>query len=53
MTTLVTTVNPSVRAIRVAKVMVSKDVGRIPVVDEEKRLVGIVDREAIVKLIVK
>jgi CBS domain-containing protein len=53
MTTLVTTVNPSVKAIRVAKAMVSKDIGRIPVVDEEKRLVGIVDREAIVKLIVK
>jgi CBS domain-containing protein len=46
-------VKPSVRAIRVAKVMVSKDIGRVPVEDEKGKLVGIVDREDVARLIVK
>ncbi|MEM3153718.1 MAG: CBS domain-containing protein, partial [Candidatus Bathyarchaeia archaeon] len=53
MKTNVIAVQPSVKAIRVAKVMVSKDIGRVPVVDEEGRLIGIVDREDIARLIIK
>jgi CBS domain-containing protein len=33
--------------------MVSKDIGRVPVRDKGGRLVGIVDREDIVRLVVK
>lgn len=51
MKTNVVAVEPSTKAIRVAKVMVSKDVGRVPVKDRDGRLVGIVDREDIVRLI--
>ncbi|MEM0057638.1 MAG: CBS domain-containing protein [Candidatus Bathyarchaeia archaeon] len=46
-------VQPQIKAIRVAKIMVSKDIGRVPVVDKNGRLIGIVDREDIAKLIVK
>lgn len=46
-------VEPAIKAIRVAKVMVAKDVGRIPVKDKGGRLVGIVDREDIARLIAK
>ncbi len=46
-------VKPSVKAIRVAKVMVSKDIGRVPVEDEKGKLVGMVDREDVARLIVK
>jgi CBS domain-containing protein len=53
MQTNVVAVEPAVRAIRVAKVMVSKDIGRVPVKDRGGRLVGIVDREDIVRLVVK
>lgn len=53
MKTEVVAVEPSVKAIRVAKVMVSKDIGRVPVRDKSGRLVGIVDREDIVRLVVK
>lgn len=53
MKTNIIAVQPSVKAIRVAKVMVSKDIGRVPVVDEEGRLIGIVDREDIARLIIK
>ena len=53
MKTQVIAVEPFAKAIRVAKVMVSKDIGRVPVVDEKKRLVGIVDREDIARLITK
>jgi CBS domain-containing protein len=51
MRTGIVTVEPSVKAIRVAKIMVSKDIGRVPVVDEEGKLIGIVDREDIARLI--
>jgi len=37
----------STKAIRVAKVMVSKDVGRVPVIDKNGKLLGIVDGEDI------
>jgi CBS domain-containing protein len=36
-----------------AKLMLAKDIGRIPIVDDKGQLVGIVDREDIVKAILK
>jgi CBS domain-containing protein len=53
MKTGIVSVAPSVKAIRVAKVMVFKNIGRVPVKDEEGRLVGIVDREDVARLIIK
>jgi len=53
METHVVAVKPSAKAISVAKLMAFKNFGRVPVKDEEGNLVGIVDREDIVKLIVK
>ncbi|MGC8997955.1 MAG: CBS domain-containing protein [Candidatus Bathyarchaeia archaeon] len=53
METNVIAVQPSVKAIRVAKVMVSKDIGRVPVIDKDGKLMGIVDREDIARLIIK
>jgi CBS domain-containing protein len=53
METQVIAVEPQIKIIRVAKIMVSKDIGRVPVVDEENRLVGIVDREDVARLLVK
>lgn len=53
MKTGIVAVEPTVKAIRVAKVMVDRDVGRVPVKDKEDRLLGIVDREDIVRLTVK
>jgi CBS-domain-containing membrane protein len=53
MRTQVVAVEPSIKVIRIAKIMVSKDIGRVPVVDEKGTLVGIVDREDVARLIVK
>ena len=53
MKTQVITVDPSTKVSEAAKIMVSKNVGRIPVKDEKGRLIGIVDREDVVKLLVK
>ena len=53
MNTNVIAVKPSVKAIRVAKVMISKDIGRVPVWGEDGKLIGIVDREDIVRLLIK
>ena len=53
MKTGVVAVEPSTLAIRVAKVMVEKDIGRVPIKDGDGRLVGIVDREDIVRLLVR
>lgn len=53
MKTNLVAVEPSVKVIRVAKVMVSKDVGRVPVKDKDGKLLGIVDREDVVRLTVK
>jgi CBS domain-containing protein len=39
--------------VKVARLMVSKDIGRIPVVDEDGRLIGIVDREDIARLLTR
>jgi len=53
MRTEVIAVEPSIKVIRVAKIMVFKNIGRVPVKDEQGRLVGIVDREDVVRLLVK
>ena len=53
MKTEVIAVKPSAKVSEVAKIMVSKNIGRIPVKDEKGRLIGIVDREDIVRLLVK
>jgi CBS domain-containing protein len=53
MKTQVIAVKPKIKVIRVAKIMVSKNIGRVPVVDEDGNLIGIVDREDVVRLIVK
>lgn len=53
MKTNVIAVEPSVKAIRVAKIMAFKNFGRVPVKDKEGKLIGIVDREDIIKLLVK
>jgi len=53
MKTGVIAVEPSVKAIRVAKIMAFQNVGRVPVRDKEGRLIGIVDREDVARLLVK
>jgi len=53
MNTNVMAVKPSVKVIQVAKIMISKDIGRVPVKDEGGRLIGIVDREDVARLLVK
>jgi CBS domain-containing protein len=53
MKTEVTTAKPSTKIVQVAKVMITKDIGRVPVEDEDGKLVGIVDREDIAKTLVK
>lgn len=49
----VTTVDPSAKVIKAANVMVSKDVGRVPVKDKEGKLVGIIDREDIARILAR
>jgi CBS domain-containing protein len=53
MKTGITAVEPSTKMIQVAKAMVSKDIGRVPVKDEKGRLVGIVDREDVARMLVR
>jgi CBS domain-containing protein len=53
MKTEVTAVKPSTEVIEVIKIMISKNIGRVPVKDEKGRLIGIVDREDVVRLLVK
>jgi CBS domain-containing protein len=53
MKTEVTAVEPQTKVIRVAKVMVSKNVGRVPVKDKDGKLIGIVDREDVVRMLAK
>jgi CBS domain-containing protein len=53
MKTQVAAVEPQTKVIRVAKVMVSKNVGRVPVKDKDGKLVGIVDREDVVRMLIK
>jgi len=53
MKTNLVAVAPSTKVIKIARVMMSKDIGRVPVKDENGRLVGIVDREDVARLVVK
>ncbi|MEM4704736.1 MAG: CBS domain-containing protein [Candidatus Bathyarchaeia archaeon] len=53
MKTNLVAVEPHIKMIRVAKVMVSKNVGRVPVKDKEGRLVGIIDREDVIKMLIR
>jgi CBS domain-containing protein len=53
MRTQVIAVEPSTKVISVAKVMVSKNIGRVPVKDKNGKLVGIVDREDIARLVIR
>jgi len=53
MKTQVVAVEPHIKAIRVAKIMVSKDVGRVPVKDKDGKLIGIVDREDVARMLVR
>lgn len=53
MKTGVVAVKPDTKAIRVAKVMISRDIGRVPVTDEDGRLIGMVDRRDVAKLLAK
>jgi CBS domain-containing protein len=53
MKTGVVAVEPTVKAIRVAKALVEKDIGRIPVRDRDGKLLGIVDRADIILLTMK
>ncbi len=53
MKTHVVAVEPSTRVIRVAKIMVFKNVGRVPVKDKNGHLLGVVDREDVARLIVR
>jgi CBS domain-containing protein len=53
MKTPVIAVEPSAKVSEVAKIMVSKNIGRIPVRNEKSMLVGIVDREDVARLLVK
>jgi CBS domain-containing protein len=53
MKTEVIVVKPSTKVNEVAKIMVSKNIGRIPVKDEKGRLIGIVDREDVARMLVK
>jgi CBS domain-containing protein len=50
MKTNLVAVKPSTKVVQVARVMVSKDIGRVLVVEKTGKLVGIVDREDVAKL---
>lgn len=52
MKTNMVAVDPSTKVIKVARVMVFKDIGRVPVKDKDGKLIGIVDREDIARLVV-
>ncbi|NWG11778.1 CBS domain-containing protein [Candidatus Bathyarchaeota archaeon] len=53
METNIVAAKPSVKIIKVARLMVSKNIGRVPVIDEGGKLIGIVDREDIARLLIK
>jgi len=53
MKTTVMTVKPSAKISEAAKLIISKNIGRIPVKDSKGRLIGIVDREDVAKLLAK
>jgi CBS domain-containing protein len=53
MKTNVVAVVPTTKIIKVARVMVSKDIGRVPVRDKDGRLIGMVDREDIARAVTR
>lgn len=53
MRTTVIAVKPSAEVSEVAKLMISKNIGRIPVKDDKGKLIGIVDREDVAKILAK
>jgi CBS domain-containing protein len=53
METQIITARPSAKVIDVARIIISKDVGRIPVKDDGGRLIGIIDREDVARLLIK
>lgn len=53
MKTTVITVKTSTKIREAAELMISKNIGRIPVKDDKGRLIGIVDREDVAKLLIK
>lgn len=53
MKTGATTVKPSAKISEAAKIMVTRNIGRIPVKDPNGKLVGIIDREDIARALVK
>ena len=53
MRTPVLSLKPSDTVGDAARLMLQKNIGRIPIVDEKRRLVGIVDREDVLKALIK
>jgi len=53
MKTTVITVKTSAKTREAAELMISKNIGRIPVKDDKGRLIGLVDREDVAKLLVR
>lgn len=49
MKTLIFSLRPTATIKEAAELMLKKNIGRVPVVDEEDRIIGIVDREDVVK----
>jgi CBS domain-containing protein len=50
MKTNLVAVEPTTKVVQVARVMVSKDIGRVLVVEKNGKLAGIVDREDVARL---
>jgi CBS domain-containing protein len=53
METEVMAAKPSTKMSDVARIIISKDIGRVPVKDDGGRLIGIVDREDVARLLIK
>jgi len=53
MKTNMVAVPPETKAIKIAKAMITQNVGRVPVKDRNGKLVGIIDREDIIRLFVR
>jgi CBS domain-containing protein len=53
METEVMAAKPSTKMSEVARIIISKDIGRVPVKDDGGRLIGIVDREDVARLLIK
>ena len=53
MKTEIMAIRPSTKVGDVARIIISKDIGRIPVKDDTGRLLGIIDREDVARLLIK